>query len=63
MRSMDEANRQDYADKRRMDELRHTIEAFLVDPPSRCGPVTQRALAEALDLLGDDSAFVVLIWN
>jgi len=63
MKTMDEACTDDYRQKRQMDDLRHRITGFLVDPPSRLLPRTRLALEQARDQLQKQADHVVGTWN
>lgn len=62
-KSMDEAHAEDYADKRRIDDLCRAIEAFMADPPSRAHEESVVALRTPLRLLKDDAAHIVRVWD
>jgi len=57
------AHRQDYADKRRIDDLRRIIEAFIADPPSRADEHSLVALQAPLELLRADSERIDGVWD
>ena len=63
MKSMEQAHAEDYADKRRMDDIRLSLEAFLADPPSRCHKDTLYMLRDGLRLLKKDADHIVAVWD
>lgn len=63
MTMVDQAYREDYAEKARMDDLRRTIDNFLGDPPSRLRPSTEAALADASEALQDQSRHIMAVWD
>jgi hypothetical protein len=63
MTSMYEAHKADYAEKHRMDDLRHAIEAFLADPPQHLTLSSQRSLELAAAGLAAQSAQIVRVWD
>lgn len=62
-KSMDEAHREDYSDKRRIDDQARALEVFLTEGPPRLHKFTRQALEHAIEQLREDSARTVRRWD
>lgn len=60
---MDEAHARDYADQRKIDDLRRQIAVFLGDPPKRLSHASHVALYAAHHQLKADSDHIVAVWD
>lgn len=63
MNEMAEAHARDSADERRLRDMKHAIDTFLSDPPSRLAETTRLRLQGAAEGLWDDILRIQRVWD